>query len=85
MLTGMLLEGPPATVRPGARPWIAGLTGRRAEGIAWPMSETQPHVLFVCTGNTCRSPMAELLMRRELAQHLDCDERMWPRNCTQTL
>jgi protein-tyrosine phosphatase len=29
-------------------------------------------VVFVCTGNTCRSPMAELLMRAELAKHLRC-------------
>lgn len=26
------------------------------------------HVLFVCTGNTCRSPLAELLGRREVAR-----------------
>jgi protein-tyrosine phosphatase len=29
-------------------------------------------VLFVCTGNTCRSPMAEMLMRKRLAEGLKC-------------
>ena len=29
-------------------------------------------VLFVCTGNTCRSPMAEYLCEKMLAEHLHC-------------
>jgi protein-tyrosine phosphatase len=29
-------------------------------------------IVFVCTGNTCRSPMAELLMRARLAECLKC-------------
>jgi protein-tyrosine-phosphatase len=30
-------------------------------------------VLFVCTGNTCRSPLAEALCKRMLADRLGCD------------
>lgn len=29
-------------------------------------------LVFVCTGNTCRSPMAEVLMQRRLADKLGC-------------
>ena len=29
-------------------------------------------VLLVCTGNTCRSPMAQVLLEQQLAQHLNC-------------
>jgi protein-tyrosine-phosphatase len=37
-------------------------------------------VLVVCTGNTCRSPMAELLMRHSLAQCLKCTDDELERN-----
>lgn len=29
--------------------------------------------VLVCTGNTCRSPMAEVLLRKRLAERLGCD------------
>ena len=30
--------------------------------------------ISICTGNICRSPLAEALFRREAAEHLDCDQ-----------
>ncbi len=30
-------------------------------------------LLFVCTGNTCRSPMAEVMMRKLIAEKLGCE------------
>ena len=35
---------------------------------------TLSRVLFVCTGNTDRSPLLEALMKRRLAEHLGCAE-----------
>lgn len=35
-------------------------------------------ILFVCTGNTCRSPMAEGMFRRLLAERLHCPESDLP-------
>ncbi|MHC4845016.1 MAG: L-threonylcarbamoyladenylate synthase [Planctomycetota bacterium] len=38
----------------------------------------QPRVLVICSGNTCRSPMAAALLRHELAVLCDEDERLVP-------
>src|SRR5262249_42156808 len=35
-------------------------------------------VVFVCTGNTCRSPLAEALCKKRLADALGCDPRELP-------
>ena len=36
------------------------------------MERSGPFILFVCTGNTCRSPMAEVVCRKLLADELQC-------------
>ena len=35
-------------------------------------TEAVLRILFVCTGNTCRSPMAETLFRQLVIEKLDC-------------
>ena len=37
------------------------------------MSDTPRRIVFVCTGNTCRSPLAQALCEKLLAEHLKCD------------
>jgi protein-tyrosine phosphatase len=37
-------------------------------------------VVFVCTGNTCRSPLAAALCRKRLAERLGCAEEDLPRH-----
>ena len=42
-------------------------------------------ILFVCTGNTCRSPMAKMLLRRMVAERLQCEiEELDDRGCVIT-
>jgi protein-tyrosine-phosphatase/tRNA A37 threonylcarbamoyladenosine synthetase subunit TsaC/SUA5/YrdC len=74
------------------QPAIAPTTLIRVTGKQWQVArpgglsdesldELMPcRVLFVCTGNTCRSPMAEALMKRLLADRLGCrSEELRPR------
>ena len=42
-------------------------------------------VLFVCTGNTCRSPLAEALCKKRLADKLNCDPSALPQRGYQVL
>ncbi len=39
---------------------------------------TTSYLLFVCTGNTCRSPMAAAILRQKLAEQLECAEDELP-------
>ncbi len=41
---------------------------------AVPVESLSEMYLFVCTGNTCRSPMAEGLFRKLLSEKLECSE-----------
>ncbi len=59
----------------------------RIEGAFWQMVSPGPvsegdiedllrvHILFVCTGNTCRSPLAEALCGKLLAERFGCSVR----------
>jgi len=71
----LILEaGPPRFSKPSTLVRIAGQTYKIArtgvydERIIQRMLRTT--ILFVCSGNTCRSPMAEALARRILAERL---------------
>jgi protein-tyrosine phosphatase len=64
---------------------VVSVQGARAEVVregAIPLSMIEEvnltTVLFVCTGNTCRSPMAEAIFRRLLAERLQAKEADLP-------
>lgn len=67
---GEIAVEPPTVVR------TAGGSYRVTEGGAFPADEVERLaariVLFVCTGNTCRSPLAEALAKKALADRLGC-------------
>jgi L-threonylcarbamoyladenylate synthase len=69
---------PPAPAEPSAPIVQAGhLHERTAPKGAASAVDPEPRpprvILFVCTGNTCRSPLAEALCKKRLAEQLRCD------------
>jgi protein-tyrosine phosphatase len=68
----------------GPVPSDAGATVVRVNGDQWQVTregvvpaallqQMLPcRIVFVCTGNTCRSPLAAVLCQKLLAEHLDC-------------
>ena len=73
----LILEGPsarsgapPTVVRVGAEGWSIASAGAVDEATLTRHCGTL--LLFICTGNTCRSPMAEALCKRMLAERLGC-------------
>jgi L-threonylcarbamoyladenylate synthase len=64
-------EGPPTVVRVDSQGWNVVRPGVVAAEDLTRMAGTM--LLFVCTGNTCRSPMAEALCKALLAERLGCE------------
>lgn len=61
---------PPTRVRVAGRHWeMLGEGGLAREEVA---AAALCRILFVCTGNTCRSPLAEVLCAKLLAEALGC-------------
>jgi len=63
-------RGPPTVIRVEGVSWHIVSPGPVTEGDLEDLLRV--HILFVCTGNTCRSPLAEALCSKLLAERLGC-------------
>lgn len=66
---------PPVDSRPAAADTfsLSGMFASAASPVSDAVSAQRPNILVVCTGNICRSPLAEILLRERLA---DLDVRI---------
>jgi protein arginine phosphatase len=63
--------GPITLLRPNDTRWTIIRTGVMTEADV--RAALARRIVFVCTGNTCRSPMAEAFFKRRLAGRLGCE------------
>lgn len=67
-----LLDGRCTTLRFGGGGWTVTETGLLDDDAIRDLACIG--IVFVCTGNTCRSPLAEAMFRKMLAERLNCAE-----------
>ena len=84
----VIFDGPPANLKPTVvqlrgDAWTVTSAGTITEDMLQSLMPTT--IMFVCTGNTCRSPLAEALCKKLLAERLSCTVEELPQRGFQVL